>query len=73
MQNDNRNICVDLSLGLVQETLIALRDREFALLKELHTAQDPVILEIIRRQLGRLCGAINGLEDAVEGATGYRA
>lgn len=65
------NIALDIDLELLQETLIALRDREHALLKE--AGRPDVVGTIARRQLGRVIGAIAGIEDALQAATGARA
>ena len=68
--NRNTNVTVDLDLELLHETLIALRDREHALRVELCRPDvQRVVVEITRRQLSRLWGAIAGIEDAINGAT----
>ena len=67
-----QNVTIDLSLDIVRETLIALRDRQFEVGKSL-SSSDEVVREIARRQLGRIEGAIGGIEDALEAATGIRA
>jgi hypothetical protein len=67
------NITVDLTVELLQETLIALRDRKYTLRAERNATNEPVVREIAQRQLSRVVGAIAGIEDALEFATGKRA
>lgn len=63
------NVTVDLTVELLQETMLALVDREYELRREANGNADPAIREIARRQLARVVGAICGIEDAIEGAT----
>jgi hypothetical protein len=62
------NVSVDLTVELLQETMLALVDREYELRREANGNADPAIREIARRQLARVVGAICGIEDAIEGA-----
>ena len=66
-------VTVDLTVELLQETLIALRDREYSLSKEYAASMDPAVREIIRRQIARVVGCSAGIVDALEAATGVPA
>ena len=66
------HVSVDLTVELLQETLIALRDREHTLRQDGWNV-NAVVREIARQQLSRVVGCIAGIEDALEGATGLRA
>jgi hypothetical protein len=62
------NITIDLDFDIVLETMIALNDRKHSLMMEIQPERDAIVIEIIRRQLSRVEGAMAGLQDAIEGA-----